>query len=92
LSPPLICPPACPDFTRRSHAAAVVEKGPSAAGISLVALVPSAWHAVQPPDFTRWIQSCWLLMFGEMPLPLSPVPGNSLFAGISINDSQCAAG
>ena len=57
-----------------------------------MALVPSAWHAVQPPDFTLRIQSPWLFMFGEMPLPLSPVPGNSLLAGISISDSQCAAG
>ena len=46
-----------------------------------MALVPSAWHAVQPPDFTLRIQSPWLFMFGLMPLPLSPVPGNSLFAG-----------
>ena len=66
--------------------------GPSAAGISRVALVPSAWHAVQPPDFTLRIQSPWVFMFGLMPLPLSPVPGNSLLAGISISDSQCAAG
>ena len=65
---------------------------PSAAGISRVPLVPSAWHAVQPPDFTLRIQSPWLFMFGEMPLPSSPVPGNSCLPGISINESQYAAG
>ena len=87
-----ICAPACPDCTRRSHAATVFGNGPSAAGTSRVAFVPSAWHAVQPPDLMLRIQSPWLFMFGLMPLPLTPVPGNSCAAGTSISDSQCAAG
>ena len=29
----------------------------------------------------RRIQSPWLLMLGEIPLPCGPVPGNSLFSG-----------
>jgi hypothetical protein len=41
---------------------------------------------------TLRIQSPWLFIVGEMPLPPSPVPGNSFFAGISINESQWAAG
>ncbi len=54
--------------------------------------VPIAWHAVHPPDFTWRIQSPCVFMFGLMPLPLSPVPGNSLLAGTSINESHCEAG
>jgi hypothetical protein len=51
-------------------------------------LVPSWWHAVQPPDFKFLIQSAWLLMFGEMPLPPGALPGNSLFSGTRISESQ----
>ena len=31
-------------------------------------------------------------MFGEMPLPLSPVPGKSLFGGNCISANQYCAG
>ena len=38
------------------------------------------------------IHSPWLLMFGEMPLPVGPVPGKSLFGGTCSSDSQYCAG
>ena len=47
-----------------------------------------AWHAVQPPDFKLRSHIAWFCMFGEMPLPMSPVPGNSLLSGTFINESQ----
>jgi len=47
-----------------------------------VATPPIWWQPVQPSVLTMLrIHSPWLLMFGEMPLPLSPVPGKSLFGG-----------
>src|SRR5262245_39454763 len=42
---------------------------------------PSAWHDWQ--EFLIASTHCsWVLMFSEMPLPLSPVPGNWSFAGM----------
>ena len=62
------------------------------AGIVRVAGPPSWWQPVQPSVLTMFrIHSPWLLMFGEMPLPLSPVPGKSLFGGsCSIANQYCA--
>ena len=51
-------------------------------------LVPSWWHAVQPPDFISLIHSAWLLMLGAMPLPPGPLPGNSPFSGTCISENQ----
>ena len=76
FSPFDIEPPACPDWMRRSQAATIESNSPSSGGTSRVALLPSEWHAVQPPDLTVRIHSAWLRMFGEMPLPSGPVPGN----------------
>ena len=73
--------PPGPTASRRSHACAVDEKVPSAAGISRVALLPSWWHARQVPFFICRSHSAWLRMPGAMPLPDGPVPGNSLLAG-----------
>ena len=61
---------------------------PSSFGISRIPLLPSAWHAVQPPDVNVRRHCAWLRMFGEMPLPASPVPGNSLLSGTFIKESQ----
>src|SRR6185295_13424946 len=70
--------PICPDLTRRCQAASEDEKVPRLLGISRVALVPIVWHAPQ----RIWLsQSAWLFIFSEMPLPLAPVPGNSLLSG-----------
>jgi hypothetical protein len=42
---------------------------------------PSAWQDWH--EFLRVsIQACWVLIDSPMPFPLSPVPGNSLAAGI----------
>jgi hypothetical protein len=51
-------------------------------------LVPSAWHDQQVPDLIVLSHSAWFSMFGEMPLPEGPVPGNSLFFGTSISENQ----
>ena len=70
--------PICPDFTRRSQAATEEWNVPRLLGISRVALVPIVWHAPQ----RIWLsQSAWLFIRSEMPLPLAPVPGNSLLSG-----------
>ena len=63
-------------------------KVPSSFGISRIALLPMRWQAVHPPDFTLRSHCAWLRMPGEMPLPVSPVPGNSLLSGTFINDNQ----
>jgi hypothetical protein len=47
-----ICAPACPDCTRRSHAACEVPNDANAAGIVRVPGLPSWWHDRHPPDFT----------------------------------------
>ena len=49
--------------------------------------VPSWWQKLQS-DLMRLIQWFCSLDRGPMPLPLAPVPGNSLFAGGSSSDSQ----
>ena len=54
---------------------------------SRVARLPIWWHSWQP-SFNWLIQSAWLRMFGEMPLPFSPVPGNSLLSGTLIIEYQ----
>ena len=42
--------------------------------------LPSWWQKLQPLLILK-IQCACVAMAGGMPLPLSPVPGNSLFAG-----------
>src|SRR5690349_20201339 len=72
---------AWPDCVRRAHA---LYESPSFANISgtlRMPALPSAWHDWQAffTVSTHW--SCDF-MFSEMPLPLSPVPGNWSAAGI----------
>ncbi len=62
-------PPAWPDWMRRSHAATSESNSPSSGGISRVALLPSPWQAVHPPDFRPRSHAAWLGTLGEMPLP-----------------------
>ena len=88
FKPFAMLPPAWPDWTRRSHAATVDENSPNSEGTSRVALFPSAWHAVHPPDLRLRSHACWWGMLGEIPLPLGPVPGNALLSGTSISESQ----
>ena len=80
--------PAWPDWMRRSHAASEEGKVPRAAGISRVALLPSWWHDSQLSVLTRSTHCPCVTMFGLMPLPSGPVPGNSLGAGTLANEYQ----
>ena len=83
-----ICAPACPDCTRRSHAATEPASERNASGTLRVPGVPNAWHAMQPPDLTVRMKSARLLMLGEMPFPLGPVPGNSFSSGTRSSENQ----
>ncbi len=69
---------AWPDWTRRSHASVESLNSPSSGESRRTPLEPSAWQ-----DWHEFlmvsIQACWVLISGPMPLPPSPVPGNSLF-------------
>ena len=73
---------AWPEAMRRPHASVEVLKCAKSFGIVRVPLVPSAWQDMQPLVFAEFSHSGWLFMPSAMPLPLPPVPGNSLFAGI----------
>ena len=85
--------PACPDWTRRSQAAAGEGNVPSALEISRVARLPIWWHPVHPSVLTMFrIHSPWLFTFVEIPFPPGPVPGNSLLAGTCSSASQYCAG
>ena len=86
--------PAWPARTRRSHASTPF---PSPArnifGISRVALLPIWWQPAHPSTLTMFrIHSPCERIIGEMPLPLSPVPGKSLFGGICSMANQYCAG
>ena len=81
LRPPIIALPAWPDCTRRSHAVAGESRFLNSAGMVRVYSLPSWWQDSQLSVLTRCIHCPCVLMFGEMPLPLGPVPGNSFFSG-----------
>src|SRR5579862_7630759 len=70
------------DLMRRSHAAKDESNAPRFLGISRVALSPSWWHDSQASVFSISTHSAWLLIRSEIPFPLSPEPGKSLFGGI----------
>ena len=89
---PIICAPAWPDCTRRSHCAKLVGSDLNAAGISRVPLLPSWWQDMHVPDLIVRTQSACDFTLGEMPLPWRPVPGNSLLSGTLSSDSQYPAG
>ena len=50
--------------------------------------LPSWWQAMQPPLLVRWSHSACVLIFGEMPFPSGPVPGNSFASGTCIIENQ----
>jgi hypothetical protein len=79
--------PACPDWMRRCHASAEEPNVPRAAGISRVALVPSWWQAVQPPDFNWRTHSAWLLTREATPVPAA-APVNALLSGTCKRENQ----
>ena len=82
----LIWLPRWPVVTRWSHAA-TVESNSSRSCTTRVAVLPSWWQSWQP-CFMLSTQCDWVRMLGLMPLPLFPVPGNSLAAGGSISEYQ----
>ena len=43
---------------------------------------------MQPPDFRDLSHSAWLSMFGEIPFPSGPVPGNSSRPGTWSSENQ----
>ena len=49
---------------------------------------PARWHDQHVPDFIVRSHSAWFFMFGEMPLPDGPVPGNSDLSGTLISENQ----
>jgi hypothetical protein len=57
-------------------------------GIVRVYSLPIWWHDSQLSVFTRCTHCPWVFMFGEMPLPVGPVPGKSLFSGIFSSEYQ----
>jgi hypothetical protein len=81
--------PACPDCTRRSHAFTEEPSALNSDGTVRVPMEPSWWQDMQPPPLLIMASHiAWFLMFGEMPLPVGPVPGNSLFAGGRSSENQ----
>src|SRR5437588_9356199 len=92
LTPPIMPPPACPDWMRRSQALDGESKLPSAAGISRVALLPSWWHDQQLSVLIISMNWACDFIFGEMPFPPGPVPGNSLLSGTLSSEYQKLAG
>ena len=77
-----ICVIAWPDWMRRAQASVEFLKCAKSFGIVRVPLVPSAWHDMQPLVLTLVQPLGLALHVSAMPLPLAPVPGNSLLAGI----------
>src|ERR1700722_6853314 len=72
---------AWPDWMRRSQASREFLNVPSLLDSVRTPFEPTAWQLWQE-FFTVSIQAPWVFMKGGMPLPLGPVPGNSLSAGI----------
>ena len=79
---------AWPERMRRVHASVELALFANIFGIVRVPLVPRPWHDKQPLVLTLLSQWYCVSMFGLMPLPLSPVPGNSLLSGIFSSEYQ----
>jgi len=79
---------AWPDCVRRAQPA---KPGPNSFGTVRMPFEPSEWHDWHA-FFTVSTHSSCDLMFDEMPLPFSPVPGNSLLAGMLIIEYQYMPG
>ena len=85
---PFICEPTCADETRRLHAATEESKWPRLAGKFARGLVAELVAGLAAVGLHHSIHWPWLLTFGEMPLPLGPVPGKSLLAGSFSSEYQ----
>ena len=82
---------AWPDWMRRSQASRESLKVPSLGERVRMPFEPIAWQLWQE-FFTVSIQEPWVFMKAGMPLPLGPVPGNSLAAGILSSEYQYMPG
>ena len=82
----VICPPRWPICTRWFQASRL-ESNWSRLSISRMMRLPSWWHSMQPCFWmsTHW---SWCCRVAAMPLPSSPVPGNSFVAGGWISEYQ----
>src|SRR6266513_6084155 len=81
-------PMACPDCVRRAQPAT---PEPNSFGTVRMPLEPSEWHDWHA-FFTVSTHCSCVLMLSLMPLPFSPVPGNSLLAGMLIIEYQYMPG
>src|SRR5216683_5702207 len=79
---------AWPDCVRRAQPAM---PPPNSFGTARMPLLPSEWQDWQA-FFTVSTHASCVLMFALIPLPLSPVPGNSLLAGILSSEYQYMPG
>ena len=79
---------ACPDWVRRAQPAI---PGPNSFGTVRMPLLPREWHDWHA-FFTVSTHSSCVLMLALIPLPLSPVPGNSFLAGMLIIEYQYMPG
>ena len=83
---------ACPACVRFAHAAKeLAEPCWNTFGTVRMPLLPSAWHDWHA-FFTVSTHCSWVLMFVLMPLPFSPVPGNSPLPGILSSEYQYMPG
>src|ERR1700682_5021112 len=82
---------ACPDWVRRAQAWYELPSFENISGTLRMPALPSAWHDWHAflTVSTQW--SC-VFMLAEMPLPFSPVPGNSLLSGILSSEYQYMPG
>ena len=82
---------AWPDCVRLAQAWNELLSFANTSGTLRMPALPSAWHDWQA-FFTVSTHCSCDLMLVEMPLPLSPVPGNSLFGGILSMEYQYMPG